>query len=107
LKGASCEKAGIFASAFQRVAMLQNLPFANLAVLPAGVSAPWSEAGNAAIRFEGDGYSEEWVKEADAMRRNGALRRATEPRQTVEVALARDRDGIPAPVLLADGDDAR
>ena len=37
LKGASCEKAGIFASAFQRVAMPQNLPFADLAVLPAGL----------------------------------------------------------------------
>ena len=37
MKGASCEKAGIFASAFQRVAMLQNLPFADLAVLPAGL----------------------------------------------------------------------
>ena len=54
LKRPSGEKAGIFASAFQRVAMPQNLPFVDLAVLPAGVSAPRSDAGNAAIRFEGD-----------------------------------------------------
>ncbi len=37
LKAASGEIPGIFASAFQRVAMGQKLPFADLAVLPAGV----------------------------------------------------------------------
>jgi hypothetical protein len=37
LKGASSEKAGIFVSAFQSVAMPQTLPFLDLAVLPAGV----------------------------------------------------------------------
>jgi hypothetical protein len=37
LKWASSEKAGVFVCAFQRVAMLQNLPFADLAVLPAGL----------------------------------------------------------------------
>ena len=36
LKRPSGEKAGIFACAFQSVAMPQNLPFADLAVLPAG-----------------------------------------------------------------------
>ena len=37
LKWASGEKAGLFACAFQRVAIVQNLPFADLAVLPAGL----------------------------------------------------------------------
>jgi hypothetical protein len=39
LKAASGEKASIFTSAFQSVAMGQNLPFADLAVLPVGVRA--------------------------------------------------------------------
>jgi hypothetical protein len=43
LKGASGEKAGIFVSAFQCVAMPQNLPLPDLAVLPAGV-LPRSDA---------------------------------------------------------------
>ena len=50
LKGASSEKAGIFVSAFQSVAMPQKLPFLDLAVLPAGVSAPRWDAGDAAGR---------------------------------------------------------
>jgi hypothetical protein len=54
LKEASGEKAGIFVSAFQCVAMPQKLLFLDLAVLPAGVSAPRSDAGDAASRFEGD-----------------------------------------------------
>jgi hypothetical protein len=37
LKGASSEKAGIFASAFQNVTMPQDRPFADLAVLPAAL----------------------------------------------------------------------
>jgi hypothetical protein len=44
LKVASGEKAGIFAFAFQSVAMGQNLPFADLAVLPAGVFCAGHEA---------------------------------------------------------------
>jgi hypothetical protein len=39
LKRPSGEQAGIFTSAFQSVAMPQNLPFADLAGLPAGFGA--------------------------------------------------------------------
>ena len=43
-----------FCLCFSKRCGAANLPFVDLAVLPAGVSAPRSDAGNAAIRFEGD-----------------------------------------------------
>jgi hypothetical protein len=54
LKGASGEKVGIFVSAFQSVAMPQNLSFADLAVLPVGVLRRGRTRVMRLSRFEGD-----------------------------------------------------